>query len=376
MTRVFLDWIWNVFYKQLTCDSKNYQNVSYCASFAYTTPTVPSAGHSLEVCSQHPPRHQWGPLAIENHNCNQGLRNPWQLRLQMESTTGNLQKWTSLTRDFTSYHKEYTVQRSSTQPEQPTMSKLTQDWYSLNKQHVAKLQEANVQVWWFAGEGISAFEGGALALAKTTDSAFGPLLLETGQNHISQGLHKATRQPRKTSPFGLRTWSYNVQARSPYYPFQQRAANPTTIPSNSIEVSNLNDHLDPLKQKIRILQDTDGGEKVFCFGGLGFSTIEDSLTWLDKNLEAIKFGYFIDVYNFCILAAREFNGERDYFKRCRLPRSSDSAVPKKQQRYAISNPLSLISSRMEENECMERINRYFPTFQNQRTGRQVLWWIW
>jgi len=52
---------------------------------------------------------------------------------------------------------------------------------------------------------------------------------------------------------------------------------------------------------------------------------------MDKTPQAIKFGYFVDVYNLCILVvAKEVNGEKDYSTRkYKLSRSSISAVPKK-----------------------------------------------
>ena len=59
------------------------------------------------------------------------------------------------------------------------------------------------------------------------------------------------------------------------------------------------------------MKGTDTGEKIVRFGGLDFTTISDSGAWLDKNPEGIKFGYFIDVYNLCTLAARAINGESD-----------------------------------------------------------------
>ena len=48
---------------------------------------------------------------------------------------------------------------------------------------------------------------------------------------------------------------------------------------------------------------------------MGITTIQDSLAWLDKNPEAIKFGNFIDIYNLCILVVKEVNGETDYCKK-------------------------------------------------------------
>ena len=82
--------------------------------------------------------------------------------------------------------------------------------------------------------------------------------------------------------------------------------------NNGSAVSDLNDRLNYLEGTIRLLKAMDAGEQTVRFGGLRFSTISDSMAWLDKNPDSTKFGYFTDVYNLCILVARDINGETDY----------------------------------------------------------------
>ena len=84
------------------------------------------------------------------------------------------------------------------------------------------------------------------------------------------------------------------------------------FPSQQVALSDRNIRLKSLERTIRLLKGTNTGEKIVCFGGLGFTTISDFGTWLDKNPEGIKFGYFIDVYNLCTLVARAINGKSDY----------------------------------------------------------------
>ena len=97
--------------------------------------------------------------------------------------------------------------------------------------------------------------------------------------------------------------------RSIYDPFQKM---PPLSQGNRSAVSDLNDRLGALEGTIRLLEGADAGKQVVPFSGLGFSTIADSMAWLDQNPDSIKFGYFIDVYNLCLLVDRDINGETDY----------------------------------------------------------------
>ena len=104
---------------------------------------------------------------------------------------------------------------------------------------------------------------------------------------------------------------------------------PNPLGGTGVTVEELNNRLDSLDGTIRLLKGADSGEQNIQFGGLGFVTISDSLLWLDKNPNGIKFSYFIDVYNLCTLVSRAIlMGKQVIAKRCKWPRNWASTIPR------------------------------------------------